>query len=120
MGTSTGSVTAGSSETTGLLERWSQGDHDALGQLMPRVYDHLHRLANRAMRVSGAITRSRPRRWSTRFEAICFTTTLTKLAVALRVGLMTSAAGRCQLRGFLGLGAIPSTRTLPAMPRLGR
>lgn len=46
---STGSEPAGSSEITGLLERWSSGDRGALEQLMPMVYAHLHRLANRAM-----------------------------------------------------------------------
>ena len=30
---------------TQLLERWSQGDEIALGQLMPLVYNELHRLA---------------------------------------------------------------------------
>src|SRR5436190_985659 len=30
---------------TVLLERWSRGDEDALNQLMPLVYDELHRLA---------------------------------------------------------------------------
>ena len=44
------SGTAANSEITGLLERWSQGDRDALSRLMPMVYTHLHRLANRTMR----------------------------------------------------------------------
>ncbi len=35
---------------TQLLERWSQGDEDALGQLMPLVYDELHRLAGAYLR----------------------------------------------------------------------
>jgi RNA polymerase sigma-70 factor, ECF subfamily len=30
---------------TQLLERWNQGDEEALDQLMPLVYDELHRLA---------------------------------------------------------------------------
>src|SRR5216683_6674651 len=32
-------------EITGLLQRWQQGDRDALDQLMPIVYDELRRLA---------------------------------------------------------------------------
>ena len=35
---------------TELLERWSQGDKDALEQLMPLVYDELHRLAGSYLR----------------------------------------------------------------------
>lgn len=35
---------------TQLLERWSQGDQDALEQLMPLVYDELHRLAGAYLR----------------------------------------------------------------------
>jgi RNA polymerase sigma-70 factor (ECF subfamily) len=35
---------------TQLLERWSQGDEDALDQLMPLVYDELHRLAGAYLR----------------------------------------------------------------------
>ena len=35
---------------TQLLERWSQGDEEALGQLMPLVYDELHRLAGAYLR----------------------------------------------------------------------
>jgi len=49
MSTSTCPRTAGS-EITGLLERWSRGDRDALAQLMPIVYARLHALADRAMR----------------------------------------------------------------------
>src|SRR5215471_6569522 len=33
------------SEITELLRRWGSGDEDALGQLMPLVYDELKRLA---------------------------------------------------------------------------
>jgi RNA polymerase sigma factor (TIGR02999 family) len=33
------------SEVTELLRRWGSGDEDALGQLMPLVYDELKRLA---------------------------------------------------------------------------
>src|SRR5215510_464616 len=32
---------------TQLLERWSEGDRSALDELMPLVYDELHRLAGR-------------------------------------------------------------------------
>lgn len=35
---------------TQLLEKWSQGDEEALGQLMPLVYDELHRLAGAYLR----------------------------------------------------------------------
>ena len=35
---------------TELLERWGQGDQDALEQLMPLVYDELHRLAGAYLR----------------------------------------------------------------------
>lgn len=35
---------------TQLLERWSHGDEEALGQLMPLVYNELHRLAGAYLR----------------------------------------------------------------------
>jgi len=35
---------------TQLLERWSQGDEEALDQLMPLVYEELHRLAGAYLR----------------------------------------------------------------------
>lgn len=35
---------------TQLLGRWSQGDEEALNQLMPLVYDELHRLAGAYLR----------------------------------------------------------------------
>lgn len=35
---------------TELLERWGQGDQDALDQLLPLVYDELHRLAGAYLR----------------------------------------------------------------------
>jgi RNA polymerase sigma-70 factor (ECF subfamily) len=35
---------------TQLLERWSAGDEEALNQLMPQVYDELHRLAGAYLR----------------------------------------------------------------------
>jgi RNA polymerase sigma factor (TIGR02999 family) len=34
---------------TGLLVDWSQGDHAAYAQLVPLVYDELHRIARREM-----------------------------------------------------------------------
>jgi RNA polymerase sigma factor (TIGR02999 family) len=37
-------------QVTELLEAWSQGDKDALDQLMPLVYDELRRLARQQMR----------------------------------------------------------------------
>jgi RNA polymerase sigma factor (TIGR02999 family) len=36
-------------EITQLLQAWSNGDQSALDQLMPLVYDDLHRLAQRRM-----------------------------------------------------------------------
>lgn len=39
-----------SSEITSLLRRWSQGDRAALDQLMPAVYQELHRLADSYLR----------------------------------------------------------------------
>ena len=35
---------------TQLLERWSEGDEEALAELMPLVYDELHRLAGAYLR----------------------------------------------------------------------
>lgn len=35
---------------TQLLEKWSQGDEEALNQLLPLVYDELHRLAGAYLR----------------------------------------------------------------------
>lgn len=35
---------------TQLLEKWSQGDQEALAQLLPLVYDELHRLAGAYLR----------------------------------------------------------------------
>jgi RNA polymerase sigma factor (TIGR02999 family) len=37
-------------DVTKLLERWSKGDQDALDQLMPLVYNELHRLAGAYLR----------------------------------------------------------------------
>jgi RNA polymerase sigma factor (TIGR02999 family) len=39
-----------SSSITKLLFRWREGDHDALQQLMPLVYDELRRLAHHYLR----------------------------------------------------------------------
>jgi hypothetical protein len=35
---------------TQLLEKWSQGDEEALNQLLPLVYEELHRLAGAYLR----------------------------------------------------------------------
>ncbi|HYJ87815.1 MAG TPA: sigma-70 family RNA polymerase sigma factor [Pyrinomonadaceae bacterium] len=43
-------ATRSSQGITQLLERWSQGDDQALDQLMPLVYDELHRLAGAYLR----------------------------------------------------------------------
>jgi len=43
-------ATRSSQGITELLERWSQGDEEALDQLMPLVYDELHRLAGAYLR----------------------------------------------------------------------
>jgi len=43
-------ATRSSQGITQLLERWSQGDAEALDQLMPLVYDELHRLAGAYLR----------------------------------------------------------------------
>lgn len=43
-------ATHSSQGITQLLERWSQGDEEALDQLMPLVYDELHRLAGAYLR----------------------------------------------------------------------
>ena len=40
-------------QVTGLLKEWSEGDETALEQLMPLVYDELHRLAHQHMRKEG-------------------------------------------------------------------
>jgi len=40
----------GSNEITGLLEAWGGGDESALEQLMPLVYNELHRMAHGYMR----------------------------------------------------------------------
>ncbi len=38
------------SEVTGLLDAWSDGDPAALAELMPLVYDEIHRIARRQFR----------------------------------------------------------------------
>jgi RNA polymerase sigma factor (TIGR02999 family) len=43
-------VTVSRREVTGLLHRWREGDAAALDQLIPLVYDELHRLARRYLR----------------------------------------------------------------------
>src|SRR5690349_3674933 len=43
-------ATRSSQSITQLLERWSEGDEKALDQLMPLVYDELHRLAGAYLR----------------------------------------------------------------------
>jgi RNA polymerase sigma factor (TIGR02999 family) len=42
-------VAPSSSEVTGLLRAWGQGDEEALHKLMPLVYDQLHAAAHRYM-----------------------------------------------------------------------
>jgi len=37
-------------QVTELLQKWSDGDSDALEQLTPVVYSELHRIAKRGMR----------------------------------------------------------------------
>src|SRR6187431_3140802 len=43
-------TTRSSAEITQLLRKWSMGDDKALEQLMPLVYDELHRLAESYLR----------------------------------------------------------------------
>jgi len=49
MGGSDEAARASTHEVTGLLQAWASGDEGALEQLMPLVYDELHRLAHRYM-----------------------------------------------------------------------
>ena len=49
-----------------LLERLRAGDESALNELVTLLYDELHRIAGRQLRVSEPDTLCRPRRWSTR------------------------------------------------------
>jgi len=37
-------------DVTELLQRWGEGDRDALDQLVPRVYEHLRRVAHHRLR----------------------------------------------------------------------
>ena len=39
-----------SQDVTGLLQKWGEGDRDVLNQLLPAVYDELHRMAARYLR----------------------------------------------------------------------
>ncbi|MEW6731507.1 MAG: sigma-70 family RNA polymerase sigma factor [Acidobacteriota bacterium] len=43
-------MTAPPGEITTLLDKWSQGDKEALNQLMPMVYQRLHQIAESYMR----------------------------------------------------------------------
>ena len=43
-------MAASAHQITGLLVSWRKGDKAALDQLMPLVYDELHRLAHRYMK----------------------------------------------------------------------
>jgi RNA polymerase sigma-70 factor, ECF subfamily len=47
-------MTRPSSDVTALLRAWSEGDQAALDQLLPAVYEELHRQAGRYMRVQPA------------------------------------------------------------------
>ena len=40
-------------DVTDLLLAWRQGDHDALGRLLPLVYNELHAIAHARMRAEG-------------------------------------------------------------------
>jgi RNA polymerase sigma factor (TIGR02999 family) len=46
-------MSASPQELTRLLADWRRGDRTVLAKLMPLVYEHLHRLAHRAMRREG-------------------------------------------------------------------
>jgi RNA polymerase sigma factor (TIGR02999 family) len=50
MSATNGESAAGGPNVTGLLAQWGRGEPKALGELVSAVYDHLHRLARRAMR----------------------------------------------------------------------
>jgi len=52
-------------DVTQLLLDWNDGDEKALSQLMPLVYDELHRLAESCVEKGRGILCS-PRHWSTR------------------------------------------------------
>lgn len=43
-------TTSSATDIPQLLTAWSNGDHDALNQLMPLVYDELHQMAHRYLR----------------------------------------------------------------------
>ena len=48
--TRTPSMSLTPSDVTQLLQRWSDGDRDALDQLVPLVYEHLRRVAHQRVR----------------------------------------------------------------------
>jgi RNA polymerase sigma factor (TIGR02999 family) len=43
-------VSSATSEISGLVRRWSEGDHQALDQLIPIIYDRLRQLAHHRLR----------------------------------------------------------------------
>lgn len=43
-------MSATTTDVTQLLQRWSEGDRDALDQLVPLVYEHLRRVAHHRLR----------------------------------------------------------------------
>ena len=43
-------MSSATSEISGLVRRWSEGDHQALDQLIPIIYDGLRRLAHHRLR----------------------------------------------------------------------
>src|SRR5689334_1744323 len=47
-------MTTAPHQVTQLLQQWSEGDQNALEQLMPLVHDELHRLAHQHMRRESA------------------------------------------------------------------
>ena len=55
-----------SGDLTLLLKRYGNGDADALAELIPQVYDELHRLASCYLHGERVDTRYRPLPWSTK------------------------------------------------------
>ncbi len=49
-----GGFAAADLEITEILERWSDGDEEALDLLIPRVYEQLHRIASRRLSLEAA------------------------------------------------------------------
>ena len=74
------------SDLTGLLLKWSDGDREALDQLMPLVYDELHRLA-RHHSSSGGV-----RKTPSRFRADRIATTRSRYPVGPE--LVTNCSSR--------------------------